>query len=114
MKHDAAAKALEVLTMVKDWLNSLDEVGQIPLTRAARLGRSEVTNIMLLQEAQDSQTNFRDPSEFHCAACWRFDDIVLDLTEEGADPSDMDAQGEPPPPQSVAHGEPGRCGRAAR
>ena len=80
--------------MDRNWLNTLDIVGQSPLMRASQTGRTDVTTMLLLSDANDEPRNFGDLPVLHRAACWGFDDVVNDLIQEGADPDEMDSQGE--------------------
>lgn len=80
--------------MTTEWLHTMDEMGQTPLTRASISGRSEVSNLMLMQEVQDDPKRFRELPTLHRAACWGFDDVVFELIEDGEDVNDIDSQGE--------------------
>lgn len=80
--------------MTTEWLHTMDELGQTPLTRASMSGRSEVSNLMLMQEVQDNPKQFRELPTLHRAACWGFEDVVLELIEDGEDLGKIDSQGE--------------------
>lgn len=85
---------LEGMAMRTDWLHTLDDTGRTPLIRASVCGRSEVTTLMLMQEIEDDPKRFQQLPTLHRAACWGFDDVVVELIEDGADVGETDTQGE--------------------
>ncbi len=80
--------------MAVQWLHTIDETGDTPLMRASKSGRTEVTNLMLMQEQNDDPKFFRELPALHRAASWGFDDVIFELIEDGSDVSEMDARGE--------------------
>lgn len=78
------------------WLNTVDEMGQTPLTRASMSGRNEVCTLMLLQEIEDNPRFACKLPPIHKAASLNFDDAIRDLAMEGVDVDETDAQGQTP------------------
>lgn len=82
--------------MNDQWLNSVDEYGQSPLTRASISGRNEVCTLMLLQEIEDNPRFACKLPPLHKAASLNFDDAIRDIAQDGGDVDEMDAQGQTP------------------
>ena len=80
--------------MNAQWLHTMDDTGTTPLIRASQSGRCEVANLMLMQEHHDSPKFYHELSELQRATCWGFEDVVMELIEDGADVTDIDARGE--------------------
>ena len=90
--------------MSGDWIHKLDDEGSTPLARASISGRNEITNLMLTQEANDQPRYMHELPEIHRAACWGFDEVVLELIRTDHDPNEMDVQGETPLHKAVRMG----------
>lgn len=82
--------------MNNQWLNTLDEYGHTPLTRASVSGRNEVCTLMLLQEIEDNPRFACKLPPMHKAASLNFDDAIRDLATEGRDVDETDEQGQTP------------------
>lgn len=90
--------------MTTSWIDKIDEIGESPLTRASRSGRTEVANLMLIQQANDAPLGFGQLPDIHRAAAWGFEDVLDDLIDDGADVDEMDGQGETPLHKAVRLG----------
>jgi len=82
--------------MDTEWLYTPDEYGETPLSRVAKSGRAEISRLMIMQEINDAHRELSVMPALHRAAYWGYEDAVKDLIEDGADPSEMDGQGETP------------------
>lgn len=85
-----------VQVMNTDWMYLIDPEGHTPLTRASKSGRGDVTNLMLMQMIEDSPSNIRRLSPILRAAWAGYYEAIEDLLDEGADPNEIDWQGETP------------------
>lgn len=93
--------------MNSDWLYTTDGFGETPLSRVSRSGRIEIARLMLMQEIEDTLREISQLSPLHRAAYWGYEDAIVELIDEGADPNEPDAQGETPLHKAVRLGNPG-------
>ena len=91
--------------MSADWLYTTDEFGETPLSRVAKSGHTEVSRLLILQEVNDNYEEADKMPALHQAAYWGLQDAVSVLLDEGADPTEADAQGETPLHKAVRLGK---------
>jgi ankyrin repeat protein len=90
--------------MNNDWLNELDECGETPLSRVAKSGRMEIARLLFMREIDDTLREVSQLPPLHRAAYWGYEEAVYDLTDAGADPNELDLQGETPLHKAVRLG----------
>ena len=90
--------------MNTNWLYTVDEQCQTPLSRAANSSHMALTELLLRQEAEDVATSLEGSSLLHKAASLGLHEAVGRLLEDWTDPNELDKYGETPLHKAARHG----------
>jgi cytohesin len=90
--------------MGNEWLYTVDEACETPLSRAARSSHMALTELLLKQDAEDRAAGLEGSSLLHKAASLGLHEAVQQLLQELADPNQLDKYGETPLHKAARHG----------
>jgi serine/threonine-protein phosphatase 6 regulatory ankyrin repeat subunit B len=80
--------------MDTEWLYKMDNSGDTPVGRISRSGRPELTRVAFLQQMRDDLAYVVKLPPLHRAAYWGYEDVVREILDRGADPNELDDDGE--------------------
>lgn len=82
--------------MSTEWIYTSDIEGQTPLDRAIRSNHMALCELLLKQESEDDAEMLKSISLLHKAAYLGLEEAIRTMLDEGADPNEIDEQGETP------------------